>query len=79
MHYLKQILHQAKQTLIREVIVDHHLVDSIYEICTKYGNNILLVADENTVVFEQKTYLIKFLTLLFLVISLALLQDLMLS
>jgi glycerol-1-phosphate dehydrogenase [NAD(P)+] len=49
MHYLKQILHQAKQTLIREVIVDHHLADNIYEICTRHGNDIFLVADENTV------------------------------
>ncbi|NSM56184.1 sn-glycerol-1-phosphate dehydrogenase [Wolbachia endosymbiont of Atemnus politus] len=48
MHYLKQILHQAKQTLIREVIAGHHFVDNIHEICTQYGNDIFLVADENT-------------------------------
>nr|WP_025264212.1 MULTISPECIES: hypothetical protein [unclassified Wolbachia] len=54
MHYLKQILHQAKQTFISEIIVDHHLVDSIHKICTKYGNNILLVADENTAEFLSK-------------------------
>ncbi len=54
MHYLKQILYQAKQTLVSEVIVDHHLVDNIHEICTQYGNNILLVADENTAEFLSK-------------------------
>ncbi|WCR58445.1 iron-containing alcohol dehydrogenase [Wolbachia endosymbiont of Ctenocephalides felis wCfeJ] len=59
MHYLKQILHQAKQTLIREVIVDHHLVDNIYEICTQHGNDIFLVADENTVELLNKNVLNK--------------------
>ncbi|MCV3769730.1 MAG: iron-containing alcohol dehydrogenase, partial [Wolbachia pipientis] len=54
MHYLKQILHQAKQTLIGEVIVDHHLVDNIHEICMQYGNDIFLVADENTAEFLSK-------------------------
>ncbi|MGL9717455.1 MAG: iron-containing alcohol dehydrogenase [Wolbachia sp.] len=64
MHYLKQILHQAKQTLIRKVVVDHHLVDNLYEICTQYGNDIFLVADENTAkllnknVFEKISHLI---------------------
>ncbi len=48
MHYLKQILHQIKQTFIREVIVDHCLADNIYEMCTQHGNDIFLVADENT-------------------------------
>ncbi|MDR3131479.1 MAG: iron-containing alcohol dehydrogenase [Rickettsiales bacterium] len=59
MHYLKQILHQAKQTLIREVIVDHHLADNIYEICTQHGNDIFLVADENTVELLNKNVLNK--------------------
>lgn len=48
MHYLKQILHQAEQTFLREVITDYHLADDIYEICTRHGNDIFLVADENT-------------------------------
>ncbi|MGL9717736.1 MAG: iron-containing alcohol dehydrogenase [Wolbachia sp.] len=59
MHHLKQILHQAKQTLIREVIVDHHLVDDIYEICTQHGNDIFLVADENTAELLNKNVLNK--------------------
>ncbi|MEY2393024.1 iron-containing alcohol dehydrogenase [Wolbachia endosymbiont of Tettigetta isshikii] len=59
MHYLKQILHQAKQTLIREVIVDHHLVDDIYEICTQHENDIFLVADENTAELLNKNVLNK--------------------
>jgi glycerol-1-phosphate dehydrogenase [NAD(P)+] len=59
MHYLKQILHQAKQTLIREVIVDHHLADNIYEICTQHGNDIFLVADENTAELLNKNVLNK--------------------
>ncbi|MCA4775406.1 iron-containing alcohol dehydrogenase [Wolbachia endosymbiont of Mansonella ozzardi] len=59
MHYLKQILHQAKQTLIREVIVDHHLADNIYEICTQHGNNIFLVADKNTAELLNKNALNK--------------------
>ncbi|QKX01919.1 iron-containing alcohol dehydrogenase [Wolbachia endosymbiont of Cruorifilaria tuberocauda] len=54
MHYLKQILHQVKQTLIKEVIVGHHLVDNMYEICMQYGNDIFLVADENTAEFLSK-------------------------
>nr|WP_253309629.1 iron-containing alcohol dehydrogenase [Rickettsia endosymbiont of Ceutorhynchus assimilis] len=48
MHYLKQILHQTEQTFLREVITDYHLADDIYEICTRHGNDIFLVADENT-------------------------------
>ncbi len=48
MHYLKQILHQAEQTFLREVITDYHLADDIYKICTRHGNDIFLVADENT-------------------------------
>ncbi|MDX5518322.1 MAG: sn-glycerol-1-phosphate dehydrogenase, partial [Wolbachia endosymbiont of Andrena agilissima] len=48
MHYLKQILHQTEQTFLREVITDYHLADDIYEICTQHGNDIFLVADENT-------------------------------
>ncbi|MCM1001178.1 MAG: iron-containing alcohol dehydrogenase [Wolbachia endosymbiont of Melophagus ovinus] len=59
MHYLKQILHQAKKTLIREVIVDHHLASNIYEICTQHGNDIFLVADENTAELLNKNVLNK--------------------
>lgn len=59
MHYLKQILHQARQTLIREVIVDHHLADNVYEICTRHGNDIFLVADENTAKLVNKNVLNK--------------------
>ncbi|MDG7056968.1 MAG: iron-containing alcohol dehydrogenase [Wolbachia endosymbiont of Penenirmus auritus] len=59
MHYLKQILHQAKKTLIREVIVDHRLVDDIYEICTQHGNDIFLVADKNTAELLNKNVLNK--------------------
>ncbi|MDG7055093.1 MAG: iron-containing alcohol dehydrogenase [Wolbachia endosymbiont of Menacanthus eurysternus] len=59
MHYLKQILHQAKKTLIRKVIVDHHLASNIYEICTQHGNDIFLVADENTAELLNKNVLNK--------------------
>ncbi|MDG7053387.1 MAG: iron-containing alcohol dehydrogenase [Wolbachia endosymbiont of Alcedoecus sp.] len=59
MHYLKQILHQAKETLIREVIVDHCLVEDIYEICAQQGNDIFLVADENTAELLNKNVLNK--------------------
>lgn len=48
MHYLKQILHQTEQTFLREVITDYHLADDIYEICTRHGNDVFLVADKNT-------------------------------
>ncbi|QIT36587.1 araM domain protein [Wolbachia endosymbiont of Brugia pahangi] len=57
MHYLKQILHQTKQTSI--VIVGHHFVDNIYEICTQYENDIFLVVDKNTAELLIKTYSIK--------------------
>ncbi|WP_395463279.1 iron-containing alcohol dehydrogenase [Wolbachia endosymbiont of Cantharis cryptica] len=59
MHYLKQILHQANQTFIKEVAIDHHLVDNIYEICTRYGNDIFLVADKNTAKLLNKNILNK--------------------
>lgn len=48
MWYLKQILHQTEQILIREVIVDLCLTYNIYEICTKYKNDTFLAADKNT-------------------------------
>jgi glycerol-1-phosphate dehydrogenase [NAD(P)+] len=59
MHYLKQILHQAKQTFMKEIIVDSNLADNIYEICTRYGNDIFLVADENTAKLLNKNILNK--------------------
>lgn len=55
MRYLKQILHQTEQVLVREVIVDHCLTYNIYEICTKYRNNTFLAADENTAKLLNKT------------------------
>ncbi len=57
MHYLKQILHQTKQTSI--VIVGHHFADNIYEICTQYENDIFLVADKNTAELLNKNILNK--------------------
>ncbi len=59
MHYLKQILHQTEQTFLREVITDYHLADDIYEICTRHGNDIFLVADENTAKLLNKNVLNK--------------------
>ncbi|MGL9758639.1 MAG: iron-containing alcohol dehydrogenase [Wolbachia sp.] len=59
MRYLKQILQQTEQVLIREVIVDYCLADNIYEICRQYGNDIFLVADENTAKLLNKNILNK--------------------
>ncbi|MDM8335745.1 iron-containing alcohol dehydrogenase [Wolbachia pipientis] len=64
MHYLKQILRQAEQIFIREVTVDHHLADSICEICTQYGNDIFLVADENIAKLLNKNVFNKIINLI---------------
>ncbi|MBA8770323.1 sn-glycerol-1-phosphate dehydrogenase [Wolbachia pipientis] len=59
MHYLKQILHQTEQTFLREVITDYYLADDIYEICTRHGNDVFLVADKNTAKLLNKNVLNK--------------------
>lgn len=59
MHYLKQILHQVKQSFIREVIANRYLADNIHEICTQHGNDIFLIADENTAKLLNKNILNK--------------------
>jgi glycerol-1-phosphate dehydrogenase [NAD(P)+] len=56
MNYLKQILHQ---TFTKEIIVDYYLADNIYEIYKQYGNDIFLVADENTAKLLNKNILNK--------------------
>ncbi|WP_353277270.1 iron-containing alcohol dehydrogenase [Wolbachia endosymbiont (group B) of Villa cingulata] len=56
MRYLKQILQHTEQVLIREVTV---LADNIYEICRQYGNDIFLIADENTAKLLNKNILNK--------------------
>ncbi|WP_353288050.1 iron-containing alcohol dehydrogenase [Wolbachia endosymbiont (group B) of Gerris lacustris] len=56
MRYLKQILQHTEQVLIREVTV---LADNIYEICRQYGNDIFLIADENTAKLLNKNILSK--------------------
>lgn len=53
MRYLKQILQHTEQVLIREV------ADNIYEICRQYGNDIFLIADENTAKLLNKNILNK--------------------
>ncbi|MDG7055899.1 MAG: iron-containing alcohol dehydrogenase [Wolbachia endosymbiont of Meromenopon meropis] len=59
MYYLKQVLHQSKKVPIKKIIVDHHLIENIYEISTLYGDDIFLVADENTKSLLNKSALDK--------------------
>jgi glycerol-1-phosphate dehydrogenase [NAD(P)+] len=48
---------QAKPSI--RVVVDHRLADNIYETCTRHGNYIFLVADENTAELLNKNVLNK--------------------